>query len=610
MEALVLNKPLNIEWPFIRMPTLIFIGFIVYVGFQAIFLSIQPHATRVEIGNLVFYFIFFICLLRIFSTRERMRSVSGLIAFLSATLIGFGVYQQAHHLKAIYGFWTTPGENTPFFSTFLNQNHYGFFLLLCLFFLVPTIAHTLETSSSKLREDHELIESIFYFLLIPLAMASTFFAEARAAFAGEVFGFVLFWIFSLSKERRKNALAMGLIVALAGGFFIYLFYTERLREAYQQLPNHFLSRMLIYQDVWRLFGERSIGGWGLGTFTWISPAYQSADLENSHWAHAWSEHLELLSETGIIGYSLFISAVGVLTLKSLKNCLQSRSHWVRLTGIASSTAILCLALLTFFDYYLRTPAIAMLAILHLAVLVRAARLYSAEPDDKPEGSPPSKNGILRACFLGAAMMIWLGLFLFAFHQWTTEKALAEITKEKFTVENADLLKKAVSISPDSPELWGRLGDIHYGRANQSGGEEFIAELEEAMNCYQKAIDLAPTWPNYYFGLGRVKVLANKPMEGILEMEKGIQQSPENRDLRLYTILSLLKLADHATDAKSKKLFELRAAQDWKQASALARPLTKTDFSYLRNSTSLSPQDKARLTALFQRMGEVEPRNTN
>jgi len=115
------------------------------------------------------------------------------------------------------------------------------------------------------------------------------------------------------------------------------------------------SRKSWTSDSLRMLREHPVLGVGLGNFETAFPPYQS--LPSDLWIHhTHDDYVEALSETGVAGGVLILSALGMfiwLAFRNLDKRLKSDVGWIRL-----GSAIGCCGLLvhSFFDYNLHVPA--------------------------------------------------------------------------------------------------------------------------------------------------------------------------------------------------------------------------------------------------------------
>ena len=345
----------SLDFKVIRAPLAIFSIFLLYLFVQirfgaalfnaAVPGTIQVHDTTEQVFQLVFYLLFFLLCLEALSSRKRIRFLTFLMAFEVVFLVGLGYYQKMNGINSIYGFYN-PLDTQDIFSSFVVSNHYGMFLFLAGFFFLGALAYCYDTAGRKLRSDLFILENIFYFSLLAVMMASSFYAEARAAFLSQILMTVFFFLAVLSGKKKIRGLLMFFGLAAFGLFFVKLAYPKVITQTYYELPAQLLNRALPYREAYKVLSDFPIFGTGLGAYKWLSKSYQFSFLTEYFWMdHASNDHLELLVETGFPGYTLFMLSFVSLIIPAFGSCLKSPSHWCRINGLAAFSAVLAIGAL-------------------------------------------------------------------------------------------------------------------------------------------------------------------------------------------------------------------------------------------------------------------------
>ncbi|MBI4352815.1 MAG: O-antigen ligase family protein, partial [Candidatus Omnitrophica bacterium] len=511
-------------------PSLFFLAFVGLAFLQAVggpalvftkFLpgSVQPFETQEHALQLLFYFLFFLVCLNFFSSRKNLRLIVFLLAVEIVFLIALGYYQErsgVDRFRRIYGFYDV--ENyMSFFSSFLNSNHYGGFLAAASPLFLGSLFYRAKEEGSGLFRKAVFIEWIFFLVLLPAMGASLLFAGARAAFAVFILLCLLFAGRALSWEQLyKRWWIMG---GLGACFVFFLMFAglaagDVLKEFTVKLLSAFGYRLSILRESLGVFLDFPLFGTGLGTYRWISKAYQMTDAENFRLTHVHNDALELLTDTGVVGFILFLLPVTWVVFAALRGALRSSSLWNRVFGLSSFAGIAALAFLSLTEFYVRTPAIGILLVVHLAVLVNCGgekereRLGGEGSRVKAEGSK-FFPGWFVACL---ALMVFMGHA--AYRHYLSQRILDRAERHK-EVQHAgrdfEALRRAVSLTPGNPKGWAVLGDAYYDSAFK--GEASGSFIEKSIEAYQAALARAPTWAEGWFYLGKSKMLAGRPKEG-------------------------------------------------------------------------------------------------
>jgi O-antigen ligase len=104
-------------------------------------------------------------------------------------------------------------------------------------------------------------------------------------------------------------------VAVFFGLFVGLYpVAERFLHVGENLP----SRTDIWKDVASMIKDYPLFGTGLGTFGYAYPVYKLSVENPLVYLHAHNDYLELVSETGIMGFASLMTALGLFLYTSLK----------------------------------------------------------------------------------------------------------------------------------------------------------------------------------------------------------------------------------------------------------------------------------------------------
>jgi len=626
---LTVTRP-SLDWGLIgrsrtaHLASLAFLGFVVYVFLQgaagpAVYTKLLPGSimrfdTFQQAEQLVFYFLFFVACLDAFSKdSERTRTAIFILGWEVLLLAALGYYQSVKGFDSIYGFFRIPEfKDFAFFSTFSNSNHYGSFLALSAPLFLALMAHAYEGRAR--RSDFSLFQIFFLMALIPVMAISVFCADARAPFVMMLVVVTVFFFIAFS--GRSRLIFMAVLSLLASGIIglIFVSRSRGIRQTFLDLPASLLTRLSLYGDTLQIFKDFPLFGTGLGTYRWIAKNYQSVDVSHMHRFHSNNDHIELLAETGLVGYALLAVALGTLVWKSF---LKSRrgASWDRILGASCFVSLLVFMATLFFDSYLRTPAVALLFVFQLALLANTA--LSPGSGAREEQKPDQRRARFSLNGLAAGLGVTLILSGFALREYRSAR-ITENQAAYFDAEQNDIRYKHMDIkgieaatawNPDNPRLWAALGRNYLSQASQSQGKELAALVRQAIEAYNRATELAPTYPDYWLSLGRAKILAQDHKNGLEHIAHAISLQPNNRDLYLYAVYAYLKMADKSSWSHEKRMFDDEAMRWLEETSRFENPLSKEDYSYLYfpSERMVGPDDKGRIQRLFDR--QKQQKNT-
>lgn len=260
--------------------------------------------------------------------------------FITFGLVLFGFLQYFYHYKTghiIGSFWVIPGNTPRVGSLFWDVNHYGSLLAALLPF---TAVQILLVKGFKKR--------FLYSAIVLLATFSLFLTNSRTAWIIGALAFGFFCLILLIRRfGAKGILLLTFIftIALVPPIVEYNRKDSPFRVKIKHYLNYridsFDSHMLLLTGAYQVFEEYPIIGSGYGGFfehfseTEIAPTFFSRDpaaLNTRVPAHTiWGE---LLAETGIIGFSLFLLFALILTAYFAYIALKSKNRDEILIGAA------------------------------------------------------------------------------------------------------------------------------------------------------------------------------------------------------------------------------------------------------------------------------------
>ncbi|MBI1399417.1 O-antigen ligase family protein [Hyphomonas sp.] len=277
--------------------------------------------------------------------------------------------------------FTSEGLPAGFFS---NVNHQASFLLMCLPFVA---AQAGDLRRSWEGGDNQVALAIVWlacFLLLVTGILG----------AGSVAGYILLApvsvlsAFLLGSGRRgagSRWMGAGLaaaIIVFAGAFVFSSPVLEGLGVT--SLEESELSRVGIARTSAEILRNHWKFGTGLGTFEQVYHLYENPKTVTSTYvAHAHNDYLEWLIETGIAGTILLAVFIVWWLVQFVRVWINNKRGGAGLRR-AASIACLVIVLHSFVDYPLRTPAIATLGAMCLALMVVAR-----ERKDGPAGTTPA-----------------------------------------------------------------------------------------------------------------------------------------------------------------------------------------------------------------------------
>ena len=264
-------------------------------------------------------------------------------------------------------------------GTFINRNHFaGFIEMIWPLALGLTIAqggsrqgYTLKNilSSEKLNQQALLALGIVVLLLALL------FSRSRAGIAGALMGFLTFFLLTRSGEKRVSGSSLLLMIGIAGMLLVY-----SLAIGFGSVLERFFtlsggdSRLDFWRDSLVIVKDHPLGI-GLRNFEKVYPVYNVSRLADQRLEYVHNDYLQILIETGWIGFIAITTGFVLFMLKSvllIKRLNSKRDSMRFFLAVGAFSGLTSLAFHSFFDFNLQIPANCVYFVTLMAILYACA----------------------------------------------------------------------------------------------------------------------------------------------------------------------------------------------------------------------------------------------
>jgi len=274
---------------------------------------------------------------------ENDRKNFAIVLIVFGVLYAFYALAQALTSEGKF-FWVyAPPSHGAIYGSYVNHNHYaGLMEMLVPFPLVVSMGHLQKGGKRALVA------------FCAILMASTIFLSgSRGGMLAFVLEMVLFAALTLGKRRSPRiALGSTAVCVFILALLIFLGKGQVLGRLGDLSPG---IRLNITKDSLRMFSQRPIWGWGLGTFPTVYPSFRSF-YTNLFVNEAHNDYAQLLVETGLLGFGLMLWFLVRLYQYGLPTSRRWELKW---DGAVSLAALLgCTGILfhSFVDFNLQIPA--------------------------------------------------------------------------------------------------------------------------------------------------------------------------------------------------------------------------------------------------------------
>ncbi len=331
-------------------------------------LSVRAQATEIELYKFLAYFAIFVLIINnIRSPRQIRRIVFIIVAVgLAESLYGLYEYFSGHH----HIFFYQKQSSLTVSGTFVNKNHFAGYLEMVIPLTFGVLFARLkehgQTSLKKLVHfsEEKYMKAVLVSFLLFVMIGAHLLSGSRGGLVSFACGMLC--LVSLAYKRRllrKWAVGALILVTIAIGIAMVLG-QELLVKRLQTLQHLETERSFQYRrDVWKgtlnIFRDYPALGSGFGSFPHIFPHYQDFPSDLT-FTHAENDYLQLLAETGMIGFVLVLCTGGIFFYTTLKAWKQRQSRWSIILVAGGLSGMLSIVVHSSIDFNLHIPSNALL----------------------------------------------------------------------------------------------------------------------------------------------------------------------------------------------------------------------------------------------------------
>lgn len=263
------------------------------------------------------------------------------------TLFGFGlavfaICQDLTSNGKIYWLRTLHSGGSPF-GPYVNHDHYaGLMEMLAPIPIVLSLGSLFRGGKRALVGFAGIVMAGTIVLSQSRAGTASFLAEM-----GLLLG-LLVW----RKRNGRIAAALGAVCLMVLAFVVWLG-TNALWHHFTELQDW--MRLAMTKDGLRMFRQKPVLGWGLGTFTVVYPQFRSF-YTNLFVNAAHNDYVQALAETGLVGFASVVWFIVEVYRAGLRNAQDWNRDWSRALGLAALVGCTGLLVHSFFDFNLQIPA--------------------------------------------------------------------------------------------------------------------------------------------------------------------------------------------------------------------------------------------------------------
>jgi putative inorganic carbon (HCO3(-)) transporter len=344
-------------------------------------LSASPQHSMIEFYKQLAYLLMLCLTLCLVDSKKRLFITLSVIISVSILEAVYGVV--ARLLGDSFTFWR-PTDGGLAGGTFVNKNHFaanlslsvGLSIGLCLYFL--RVSEVTQIGGKLRGLVLRLIKLVltpvgFIFGILLILISGMFLSQSRGALIALFLATLIVLSLGMVRHGRKSLEAKILppifLTTLLAAFWLGL---GNMFSSFVGLLDTDTSRWTHWQQTWTMFTDHWLSGVGNGAYQFIFTQYKEGDYTKYLIDYAHNDHLQLLAEQGIIGASLWYSALFLCCssfLSAFRNQRGSRRYQSLLLGCVIALTAFFIHGLVDFNFHIPANALWFYTILGLAMTI-------------------------------------------------------------------------------------------------------------------------------------------------------------------------------------------------------------------------------------------------
>ncbi len=329
-------------------------------------LTVNQKATLLEFIRISCYTSFYILTVQLLSKKDRLLKTVHVVVYLAIGIAFLAILQKFTSDTIIYWLRPAPQDASPG-GPWVYRNHYAGFmelvfpLVLALFFYHRPKVDKKLAFRARMAAFLSTSGSNFYFLLgfgAILILCSVFVTLSRGGTIAINLGLLLFFLLLRQKSSKSKGgvffLAMAIVFLAVGwmGWDPILSRFNSVVSATGEIQN---GRLFIWQDCAPMIHDYFFTGSGFATFTHAFPRYSTIP-SSALFDHAHNDYIELLTDGGLIGFSLAAWFVLAIFRNGINMLQKRRDTYSILLSIAGITALFSILLHSITDFNMHNGA--------------------------------------------------------------------------------------------------------------------------------------------------------------------------------------------------------------------------------------------------------------
>jgi O-antigen ligase len=598
-------------------------------GFSATFtgvwrpLSLYAHPTWEALFLALTYAAVFLVVVNTFQTHARLTRLLCTLLTVGGMVAVVGLIQKVSGTAKIYWFWQPQEGGNPF-GPYVNRNHFAGYMVMLIPLGLGWLWGRLAQGDQGMRRrswreslsavvsgrDGQLL--LLMFALVNMA-AALLFSASRGGIVSFVSALLAFTLLAYVSpgERRYLGIMVPVLAALALAYALWLGIDHVVARFFQ----HGDDRPTYWSATLRLVGDFPLLGTGLGTYVYSFRRYNPI-LAQVLVDHAHNEYLELLAETGAVGFLLVVGGLGWFSWRTLLRWLTRHDPEVCGIVLGGLTSVLAIGIHSIMDFNLQVPANALLlavvlGLTSVAVHLRQHHRRSVVTFRVRERHLPRALRLAAypvSLLLALALAVPIGKGFAADRQAQLADRVARGAVDTAVLESVvEQWAQAVALDPGNADYHYHLGQAHDRLMQLQWSSDPAGALVSgvrAMAAYREAILRNPTASDPYLAWGLALESVSQLALWTAENRDLIASPPDGGGNTLEQLITQLVQHPERASQWSRQLVQTAIHLDPTTASS---HYTAGLYGLQRWET-LSPEDRERVIQQLRSAVQLEPKN--
>lgn len=361
--------------------------------------SVLPYATGQEFLKLLSYAAVFYVIVSHYRTRVQIHSLVKMIVYIGICLALFAVVQKVTWNGRI--FWFYPVEEYlrsggGIWGPYVNRNHFAGYMEMAIPLALSLLVYAAPGTSSlpgvpfsrrlaRFLASENLARFSVLFLSVLVMSACLFMTLSRGGITAFGISFLFFVLITRRRRSlRSRALLLGLLTVVIAVVIVFAAW-EQLEERFRTLEKwEQLDRLTVWKDSLCIVKDYALFGSGFGTYENTFMRYQTR-YPQMLFDHAHNDYVELLTDTGLIGFIIVLLLVSVFFITSYRGWLRRRGTFEKCIGAGGLASCLAIAVHSATDFNLHIPANALLLTVIAALTYAVVFNVREKKADRPSG---------------------------------------------------------------------------------------------------------------------------------------------------------------------------------------------------------------------------------